>query len=287
MGELERASDEHPLREGFARRLMVALYRSGRQADALRAYSRTRTVLSEQLGLDPTPELVELQTAILNHDPDLAVPTPLAVPAAAPPPVVPIADPPPTPTAAETGPTPSPVPLPGPALRLGTAEFVGRAGQLAALHRIWDEVLAGQSHLALLVGEAGAGKSRLAARFAADVHERGAVVLWGRATAEAIVPFEPMVEAIRTALRTISPEARRRVAGERGHLALLLPELEQLVPEARATPADPGVERYLLFESVAEVLRAESAGPSAPHRPRRSPLGRRPVAEAHRTRPAP
>ncbi len=109
------------------------------------------------------------------------------------------------------------------------------------------------------MGEAGVGKSRLAARFAADVHGEGAVVLWGRATADAVVPFEPMVEAIRTALRTISPEARRRVAGDRGHLSLLLPELEQIVPEARARPADPGVERYLLFESVAEVLRSESA----------------------------
>ncbi len=101
VGELERAVDEYPLREGFARRLMVALYRSGRQADALRVYSRTRHVLSEQLGLDPTPELAELQTAILNHDPDLAAPqraghSPAAVPAEAVPPG--------TPTRSETGP---------------------------------------------------------------------------------------------------------------------------------------------------------------------------------------
>ncbi len=220
-------------------------------------YARTRAVLSEQLGVDPTPELVELQTAILNHDPDLAVTPPLEPTAVSLPnvSVVEVA----TASVADTEPAASPVPLPGPALRCGASDFVGRAGQLAALHRIWDGVLAGHSHLALLVGEAGVGKSRLAARFAAEVHEQGAVVLWGRATAEAIVPFEPMVEAVRTALRTISPEARRRVAGERGHLALLLPELEQIVPEARAAPAEPGVERYLLFESVAEVLRSESA----------------------------
>ena len=235
VGELERATDEHPLREGFARRLMIALYRSGRQADALRAYSRTRTVLSEQLGLDPTPELVELQTAILNHDPDLAVPPPPRGPGrlasgrdrgrgARPAP------------AADTGPAPSPVPLPGPALRCGTSDFVGRAGQLAALHRIWDGVLTGQSHLALLVGEAGAGKSRLAARFAAEVHEQGAVVLWGRATAEAIVPFEPMVEAIRTALRTISPEARRRVAGRAGSPRPPAPRARAARPRGQGRP---------------------------------------------------
>ena len=84
-------------------------------------------------------------------------------------------------------------------------------------------------------------------------------MLWGRATAEAIVPFEPMVEAVRTVLRTVSPEARRRIAAERGILQLLLPELEQLVPEARFERPDPSVERYLLFETVAELLRAESS----------------------------
>ena len=84
-------------------------------------------------------------------------------------------------------------------------------------------------------------------------------MLWGRATAEAIVPFEPMVEAVRAVLRAVSNEARRRVAAERGLLALLLPELDQLVPEARLERPDPSVERYLLFETVAELLRTESS----------------------------
>jgi len=74
IGELERAADEFPLREGLARRLMMALYRSGRQADALRVFNRTRELLADELGLDPTPDLVALQTAILNHDPALAAP---------------------------------------------------------------------------------------------------------------------------------------------------------------------------------------------------------------------
>ncbi|MET0461395.1 MAG: BTAD domain-containing putative transcriptional regulator [Ilumatobacteraceae bacterium] len=268
VGELERTADEHPLREGFARRLMVALYRSGRQADALRVYARTRAVLADELGLDPTPELAELQARILNHDPDLAAPAsvlptaPAATGSAAA--GTRVADDAPTGPSAPAlrtpaPPGPSPVALPAPAARAASGEFVGREAQLERLQRIWEASLAGESHMALLVGEAGAGKSRLAAGFAAAVHEVGAIVLWGRATAEAIVPFEPMVEAVRTVLRTVSPEARRRIAAVRGLLQLLLPELEQLVPEARFERPDPSVERYLLFETVAELLRTESS----------------------------
>jgi DNA-binding SARP family transcriptional activator/tetratricopeptide (TPR) repeat protein len=252
--ELERTVDEHPLREGFSKRLMVALYRSGRQADALRAFSHTRAVLADELGLDPTPELSELQARILNHDPDLAAPASAWTPPAA---AVERA------RAEQVAPAPpggpSPVPLPGPAVRAAHGEFVGREDQLRRLHEAWQITSKGASHLVLLHGEAGAGKSRLAAAFAAEVHAVGAVVLWGRATAEAIVPFEPMVEAVRAVLRAVSGEARRRVAAERGLLALLLPDLEQLVPEATAVRPDPSVERYLLFETVADLLRSESA----------------------------
>lgn len=69
--ELEANVRQHPLRESFAAQLMVALYRSGRQAEALRAFGRHRDVLVEELGLDPTPALQELEERILRHDPDL------------------------------------------------------------------------------------------------------------------------------------------------------------------------------------------------------------------------
>lgn len=260
---LERALDENPLREGFARQLMIALYRSDRQADALRTFSRTRGVLADELGLDPSPALVALQSAILNHDPQLAAPAvPLPVTAARSHSAEPAAAAAPLPSSGSTIATsngdPSPVALPGPAQRAGTAAFVGRRAQLTTLHRRWLAVTSGERNLAVLAGEAGAGKSRLAARFAAEVHELGGIVLWGRATPEAIVPFEPMVEALRAALRTVSPEAGRRVATDRGILSLLLPELDQLVPGVRLDRPDPTVERYLLFEAVAEVLHEES-----------------------------
>ena len=67
----EAAIAEHPLSERLWAKLMTALYRSGRQADALRAYQRLRLLLGEELGIEPSVELVELETAILRQQPAL------------------------------------------------------------------------------------------------------------------------------------------------------------------------------------------------------------------------
>ena len=74
VGELEALVGEHPLRERLRRQVVLALYRSGRQADALEAYRAARETLNEELGLEPTPALRELEQAILNHDASLRAP---------------------------------------------------------------------------------------------------------------------------------------------------------------------------------------------------------------------
>src|ERR1700751_4897853 len=74
IGELEAAVAEAPLRERRWGQLIVALYRSGRQGDALGAYQRARAVLADELGVDPGPELRRLESAVLSQDPMLGVP---------------------------------------------------------------------------------------------------------------------------------------------------------------------------------------------------------------------
>lgn len=283
--ELERMVEEHPLRERFTAQLMLALYRAGRQADALRTYDRMRRTLLDELGLDPSPDLVKLEASILGHDPALAVPVAPAATPAAPsvatlgatsvttPVAAPLASPVPSPAAPSAG-TPlgltppgstavgrSPVQLPPAAVRHGNRPFVGRASQLEAIHSAWRTALEGTQQFVVIEGEAGAGKSRLAARFAREAHEQGAIILWGRATTEAIVPYEALVEALRTVLRTVSPEARRRVVEGREGLSMLLPFLADLDISIESPSAKPelGTDRYVLFETVAELLDAESS----------------------------
>jgi DNA-binding SARP family transcriptional activator len=94
IGELETLVAEHPYRERLRAQLMLALYRSGRQAEALRAYQEARRTLADELGLEPGHELKELEQAILRQDPTLTFQpsvTPLTEPELVPSPAAPAA----------------------------------------------------------------------------------------------------------------------------------------------------------------------------------------------------
>jgi len=74
LGELDSLTIEHPLSERFRGQQMLALYRSGRQTEALRAFEQTRAYLADEIGVDPSPELRALEQRILEHDPALELP---------------------------------------------------------------------------------------------------------------------------------------------------------------------------------------------------------------------
>jgi DNA-binding SARP family transcriptional activator/basic membrane lipoprotein Med (substrate-binding protein (PBP1-ABC) superfamily) len=78
VGELRRLVEANPYRERLVAQLMVALYRSGRQAEALEAYERLRRVLADDLGIQPSPELQQLSGQIVRHEPELAAPAAVA-----------------------------------------------------------------------------------------------------------------------------------------------------------------------------------------------------------------
>jgi predicted ATPase/DNA-binding SARP family transcriptional activator len=149
----EEAVAAEPLRERRWAALMLALYRAGRQADALTAYRRLRDTLAEQLGLDPSPRLSKLETDILLQSRDLdwagtapSEPRPIRGTSST--------------VTAVRGRLPVPV-----------ASFVGRKGELAELGK-----LVGEHRLVTIVGTGGCGKTRLAIEVAAsrkDEHRDG------------------------------------------------------------------------------------------------------------------
>ena len=183
VAELEGLVREQPLRERLWAQLMLALYRSGRQADALLAYQRARSVLVEELGIDPGAELRRLHAAILAQDPGLDLPA-----------------------AAEAGPGP------GAAARrwqpVGPA-FVGRAAELAWLRAAWTRAAHGRGGVVFVAGGQGMGKTRLAAELAREVHDQGGWVLYGRCAAGSVRP----AAAVRAGARGRAAHPRRSCLG--------------------------------------------------------------------------
>jgi DNA-binding SARP family transcriptional activator len=227
IGELESLVAEHPVRERLRGHLMLALYRSGRQAEALAAYQDARRALVEELGIEPGKALRELHQAILRQDPGLD----LAAVAA---------------EAAADSPR---------------SVFVGREAELAELLGGLEDALSGSGRLFLLVGEPGIGKSRLADELISRARARGARVLVGRCWEAGGAPaYWPWVQSLRTNERVRdTPALRTQQGAGAADVAQIIPELRQHFPHLPEPPPLESEEaRFRLFDATAQFLRNAS-----------------------------
>ncbi|HXO10322.1 MAG TPA: BTAD domain-containing putative transcriptional regulator [Solirubrobacteraceae bacterium] len=181
IGELEARLARHPTREAAAEQLMLALYRSGRQADALDVYQRTRERLDE-LGLLPGSALKELEKEILDQ-------------------TVPVrnrGDPARRPQGLPTEPPQrdAVVPLPVRVQPYRPSAFVGRRLERDVLIRALNGTRVSGRRAAFVTGEPGIGKTRLVSEIASEAFAQGRLVLAGRCDAGLDVPYQPFVEAL-------------------------------------------------------------------------------------------
>jgi DNA-binding SARP family transcriptional activator len=251
--ELEALVTRHPLRERLRGQLMLALYRAGRQAEALDSYRAARRTLLADLGIEPGRALRELEQAILAQVPGL--------------------------DAARRH--PQPVHRPG---RAAASPLEGHAEELELLEAGLEDALAGRGRLFVVIGDAGTGKTRLADELASSAKQRGTRILWGRGWAGGgAPPYWPWTQALREASPDASsdePEAQFRffeaITGALRDQAAAQPLL-LVLDDLQA--ADEG--SILLLEFVATALPEMSALVVALGRPETARLDE---LERHATR---
>jgi DNA-binding SARP family transcriptional activator len=161
--QLEALVARYPLRERPRGQLMLALYQSGRQAEALEVYRAARRTLMTELGIEPSRALQDLERSILAHDPAL--------------------DATPHRSAARPG-------------RAAASPLVGRHRELALLEAGLEDALAGRGRLFVVVGDAGSGKTHLADELGSVAKQRGCRILWGRGWEDAPA-YWPWTQALR------------------------------------------------------------------------------------------
>ncbi|WP_182879327.1 AfsR/SARP family transcriptional regulator [Microbispora sp. H10949] len=249
VADLERLVEAYPYRERLWSLLVLALYRSGRQTDALGALRRVRALLDEEMGLLPGPELRRLEQAVLEQSAALDAPAPPETALTAPAPREAALTAPAPREAALTAPAPQPAPEPPHAVSpaassAASSAFIAREQELARLGERLGGVRRGRGGVLLVTGEAGIGKTRLAQLAAEEAEARGVAVVWGRCVeAEAAPPFWPWLQALRE-------------LGERGRAAARL-----LAGEGADAPADPEAALFELYEGVLAAL-ARSGTPT-------------------------
>lgn len=226
------AVEASPFRESARAALIEVLRAQGNIAEALRSYEELRVLLREELGTFPSAELNELHEQLLNaHGETAGIP-------------------------GNTGPVET-----KPAVAIGQLidprikeiKLVGREALLARLQEELNQAATGELRIALLAGEGGVGKTRLAAELAGSRED--ITILYGRCEPDEVRPFRIWSGLLRTAMSQVDDSARLTVVGGDGPiLSRILPELVKGLDVEPGPPADLESERQALFGAVLRVI---------------------------------
>jgi DNA-binding SARP family transcriptional activator/tetratricopeptide (TPR) repeat protein len=246
VGELESLTHNHPMRERLWSQRMLALYRSGRQAEALRVFQDLREILVAELGIEPGHDVSWMEHAILSQDPALDFPSPPERGdggASAPPE---LADVPAAPSVYHAR-------LPS---SVHEGPLVGRERESGVLRDWWAGVRGADGARLLLVdGESGIGKTRVVAALARAVEDEGALVLWGRCDEDPVAPFQPFAEGLGQYFQSLSADRIGRMpTWQLAELSRLVLRLREYAPAVDEDVGDPESDRYRFFEAVTATL---------------------------------
>ena len=247
-GELETLASANPLRERLWSQQMLALYRCGRQAEALRVFQDLRAVLVDELGIEPGHDVSWLEHAILAQDPALDF---VALPES------------------------------GPRLANGDSTECRRlrdtrsgcrcpsgrahwwAGPASRRSCVPGGPLSAKAagRLLLVDGDPGIGKTRLVVDLAHAAEAEGRLVFWGRCDEDPVAPFQPFAEGLGRYFQSLSADRISRMPDwQLTELSRLVVRLREYAPLGEEEGGDPERERFRFFEAVVATLNELASG---------------------------
>jgi DNA-binding SARP family transcriptional activator len=223
IGELRRWVEKEPLRERLRAQLALALYRDARQAEALTVLREGREYLADELGIDPGPELRDLEDRVLRQDPALQW-----------------------------------IPSPEQAIEVRDQPgLIGREPELRVLSRAAQSARSGRGRIVLIAGDPGIGKTALVEEFSGWDH--GLTIHWGHCyEGEGAPPFWPWRQILESVMSETSPASLIDAIGvSSADLVQLVPQLALHVGDNQTdTVGDPDEARFRLYVAVASALKA-------------------------------